>query len=89
MRKMVRATLDTCQKCQYRIGKETKRGLSDFCNYIGITGHSRIFEEGEMAYYPEFCDKYIPGEILPSSYQWTKSLDVSEYLEEKARLHEI
>ena len=87
--KLIRATPDVCAQCQCRIGKETRRGLPDYCNYIGITGHSRIIEDGEMAYDPEYCDKFIKGDILPSFYQWTVALNDAVYLEEKAVLHEI
>ena len=51
-----------CSKCQYR----TKIGSQLACNYLAITGQSRIYQDREAAYDPKFCDKFKEGnQIIP------------------------
>lgn len=66
---MVRATLRVCKKCKYRTGFGSSPGKARerdnyCCNYLAITGHSRIFENGKYAYDAEFCDKFEEGPQL-------------------------
>ena len=63
---MVRATLDYCKRCIYRVGFGPSPGQARerenyCCNYLAIEGHSRIFKNGEYAYDPELCDKFVEG----------------------------
>lgn len=75
MRALVKADQKVCRKCKYHMGfgsqpggpRDVNRNVA--CNYIEITGHSRIFEHGKPAYDPEYCDKYIPGRALKTG--WT------------------
>lgn len=60
MRELIRVSSKVCARCKYRIQMEQKAA----CNYSQVIGHSRIFEHGKMAYAPEFCDKYEPGEMV-------------------------
>ena len=71
MRSLVRATPKTCAKCKYSMGFGSQPGkvqTEDLpnrnvaCNYLEIKGHSRIFEDRQIAYDPKFCDKYDPGD---------------------------
>lgn len=51
-----------CSKCQYR----TMIGSHQGCNYLAITGRSRIFQDKEAAYDPKLCNKFKEGEqIIP------------------------
>lgn len=51
-----------CSKCQYR----TKVGHHQACNYLAITGQSRIYQNRNAAYDPKLCDKFKAGEqIIP------------------------
>ena len=51
-----------CSKCQYR----TKVSNHLACNYLAITGQSRIYQNREAAYDPKLCDKFKAGEqIIP------------------------
>lgn len=61
---MEKLTRKLCDSCKYRGQVEQK----NCCNYIGVTGHSRIFENGAMAYNPRFCDKYEKGNRLMTEW---------------------
>lgn len=51
-----------CSQCQYR----TLIGSHQACNYLAITGQSRIFQNREAAYDPTLCDKFKEGDqIIP------------------------
>ena len=51
-----------CSECKYR----TKIGVHLACNYLAITGQSRIYQNREAAYDPTLCDKFKEGEqIIP------------------------
>ena len=60
MRELIRINERTCAKCQYH--GFTSQKIS--CNYLACEGHSRIFEDGQPAYNPAFCDKFKKGEAL-------------------------
>lgn len=56
----IRISDEVCGSCKYR-------GLMDgklSCNYASITGHSRIFEGGQMAFPPNMCNKYDEGPMI-------------------------
>lgn len=65
--KAIRISNDVCRTCKYRMGFGADPGGNNgcvnnvVCNYLSVTGHSRIFTDGKMAYDPKFCDKYDPG----------------------------
>lgn len=70
MTKLIKANEEICSKCIYRSG-ETSLG----CNYIGSTGHSRIFKNGEMAYPKDCCDKFKEGDITRETiFGWSKAV---------------
>jgi hypothetical protein len=54
---MEKITKKLCSTCKYRGAMEQKIS----CNYMTCTGHSRIFQDGKMAYDPKYCDKYEKG----------------------------
>ena len=66
--KKIKANNDICRNCKYRMGfgsnanSTTRSNVA--CNYLAITGHSRIFKDGKAEMDPEFCDKYEPGDKL-------------------------
>lgn len=57
MENLIRDNRKNCSRCKYR----TKIGNSMACNYSAIEGHSRIFQDGKLAYDPEYCDKFQKG----------------------------
>lgn len=59
--KMVRITPKLCASCKYRINVEQKAS----CNYLEVTGQSRIFKNGRLTHDPNYCDKYEKGDKLP------------------------
>ena len=77
MRELIRVSPEICAKCKYHFPFGANPGHRECinrniaCNYKSITGHSRIFENGKMAYDPEFCDKFEQGEKLPDSGEWS------------------
>ena len=73
MRDLVKVSAKTCAKCKYRMGfgsqpskkqKDEGHCMNVACNYIKIMQHSRIFENGEMAYDPKYCDKFEKGDAV-------------------------
>lgn len=51
-----------CSECKYR----TKIGVHLACNYLAITGQSRIYQNREAAFDATLCDKFEEGEqIIP------------------------
>lgn len=63
MGRLQRATRELCLKCKYH----GKSGNTLSCNYERIAGHSRLFENGKMAYSPELCNKFEEG---PAKNDW-------------------
>lgn len=70
MRQLVRATSATCRQCKWsmgfgsqpsRIQTEEVANNNIACDYLARCGHSRIFENREMAYDPIYCDKFEKG----------------------------
>lgn len=78
MSKLRLANTKLCTRCCYhggfgsQPGKEQKkagycRNIS--CNYLEITGHSRVNTPDGFAYDPKYCDKFREGEVI--SIKWT------------------
>lgn len=57
MKELKKVNKKLCSTCKYRGAMEQKIS----CNYMTCTGHSRIFQDGKMAYDPKYCDKYEKG----------------------------
>ena len=55
-KKLIKATAAVCEKCMYRSGADTIG-----CNYLGITGKTRVVSREGMKYDPEYCDKFEQG----------------------------
>lgn len=52
-----------CKSCKYSMsltgnGTSCNAIKNIACNYREKTGQSRIFVDGQLAYSPEYCDKY-------------------------------
>lgn len=76
MEKMVKIGRSVCSKCQYR----ARFGQILGCNYLGIEGHSRIFQDKQPAYNPKYCDKFKEGEqIVPRVDAIYYSREYDEY----------
>ena len=58
MARMMKLTPELCDNCIFMPAVR-----ENGCSYLTLTGHSRIFENGKLAYDPKFCDKYEKGEI--------------------------
>lgn len=95
MRKLIKTNSEICRSCRYHMGfgsqpdKEQKVCNNVACNYQEVTGHSRIFENGKIAYPPELCDKYEPGEkdTYFGNFIMPKRVDKEEY--EKYKIHKV
>ena len=78
MKDLIRRTKQVCARCQYRMragASPGRDGYSDYnycCNYLEIEGHSRIFEDGKMAYDAKYCDKYKRGKTIPTKINWNQ-----------------
>ena len=69
MGELIKCTKQTCAKCQYRmlfgVSPGHQRVSYNFCcNYLNITGHSRIFKDGVPQFDAKYCDKYEEGKVL-------------------------
>ena len=94
MKKMIIVNPKICKSCKYHIGFGAQPGRLQTgsgenrnvaCNYLTITGHSRIFENGELKYDPKYCDKYEKGSA--SNDAWTSdNMTMWKQEEEKQRL---
>ena len=75
MANMVKCTKYVCAMCKYRMRFGTapsgQQKLYNFCcNYLEITGHSRIFVEGKRQYDADYCDKFERGKIAQPRFDW-------------------
>lgn len=63
--KMIRVTgsHSPCSKCKYRV-KSVNGSLARGCNYISITGKSRVFKDGRKVVPDGMCDKFEKGSAL-------------------------
>ena len=68
-----------CSKCQFRIQVEGRYA----CNYRNVTGRSRIFIDGKMAYDPKYCNKFKKGDKQQEPWRDTYYLgaECDEYTE--------
>lgn len=64
MKKPIKITKALCNSCKYSIrisgyqSYSIKQSIA--CNYMGDTGESRIFENGEMKFPANYCATYEP-----------------------------
>jgi len=84
--KKIKVNSDICRTCKYRMGfgsnaNHTTRSTVA-CNYLSLTGHSRIFEDGRLQMDPKFCDKYEPGDKITDFSEFTllPANEVDEWL---------
>lgn len=67
MSELRKATHKLCNTCRYSMGFGSQPSNANCpanicCNYLEITGHSRIFYDGGKQSFPkEYCDKYEKG----------------------------
>ena len=97
MRDLVKVSAKTCAKCKYRMGfgsqpskkqKDEGHCMNVACNYIKIMQHSRIFENGEMAYDPKYCDKFEKGDAVDPEEIHESTFDIKSLRYRKAhQLH--
>lgn len=73
--KKIKLDKGICSNCKYRMGFGSNANCttrSNFaCNYLEITGHSRIFEDGELRMDPQYCDKYEEGRKITDFADFT------------------
>lgn len=78
MSKLRLANTELCSRCQYHSGFGSQPGKEQqqanhirniACNYLEITGHSRIFTPDGPTYDPKYCDKFEEGKVI--STKWT------------------
>ena len=94
MSKLIRVSAKTCQKCKYRMGfgsqpgkeqKEKGQCMNVACNYLGIERHSRIFEDGKMAYDPKFCDKFKKGDVTDPEEEYETTFPIRSLRSRKSK----
>jgi len=94
MSRKIKVNAQICYACCYHMGFGSQPGKNQIdeghscnvaCNYLGITGKSRIFKDGEMAYKPHLCDKFVPGDVDPGGWA-SDSMTEWKQEEEKQRL---
>lgn len=97
MGRLVKATTERCQRCVYHQGVGSQPGKEQTngnicCNYLGTTGHSRIFVNGEPAYDPKYCNKFETGKKKRTG-QWNRdNMTMWQHKckkKEEARKHEL
>ena len=55
---MIKAEHATCKKCKYRY---LLNQAEIACNYMDVTGKSRVFKDGKKVIPDGFCDKFVKG----------------------------
>lgn len=58
--KLIKVSSNVCAMCVYRM-RNTTSFTGWCCNYLDITGHSRLFENGVKTHSAEYCDKFQRG----------------------------
>ena len=95
MAKLRLASFDLCIRCKYHAGIGSQPGRDQTeagqnhnitCHYLKNTGHSRVFEHGQLAYDPAYCDKFEEGK--PHNIGWTAD-SIGIYFEEDEEVREI
>ena len=65
-------------KCCYHVGFGSQPGKEQkdaghyhniACNYLEITGHSRVLTVKGYAYDPKYCDKFREGPVIDKSWR--------------------
>ena len=78
MSRRIKINPKICESCIYHMGFGSQPGKEQTaeclnsnvaCNYLGITGKSRIFKDGKLKYNPEYCNKYVFGRSISGT--WT------------------
>ena len=65
-----------CETCKYSTSKYRQTHMSTLCNYIQITGHSRVVQEyDDGSYGSSHCNYYERGHTAPEK----KPMVVSHY----------
>ena len=76
-------TKELCDKCIFM--PERDNG----CNYMGVTGQSRVFKNGKKVVPTGYCDKFIEGpKISKKIVTWGHSDMTLIYSEEGGRIYE-
>ena len=66
-----------CKTCKYRTSNYRQTHVSTMCNYITITGHSRMIQElADGSYGSSHCNYYERGAFIPPE---KKPMVVSRY----------
>lgn len=74
MAKLRKLTRELCDKCIYMSGTR-KNG----CNYMALTGHSRVFKGRDKVVPDGYCDKFQAGKKITNFMRaWERDLIYSE-----------
>ena len=83
MAELRKLTKELCDKCIFM--PERDNG----CNYMGVTGESRIFANGKKVVPAGYCDKFIEGpKISKRIAAWGHSDMTLIYSDEGGRIYE-
>ena len=78
MAKLRKLTPKLCDECKYMCGTK-KNG----CNYMALTGHSRVFKGREKVVPDGYCDKFQPGRKITNFIRAWERDDRAMILSEK------
>ena len=81
-----------CNKCVYRMkfgftNTTTKVTQNVACNYMGMTGYSRAFENGKRRLPPGYCNKFEEGEALTPKEWSSDAMTFKKKLRKRRKLH--
>ena len=77
-------TPELCDKCKYMQGVK-----ENGCNYLPITGHSRIFDKGIRTVPDGYCDKFEEGrKITQTVNAWGHEDMTMIYSKKGGEIHE-
>lgn len=80
MQSFVKCSKKICAICKYRMrfgtapGNKRVTSYNYSCNYLEITGHSRIFENGKKKYDSQYCDKFEEGNAITQRAAWEETV---------------
>lgn len=84
MAKLRKLSPELCDTCIF-MPVVTENG----CNYLGVTGHSRIFENGQKVVPTGYCDKYKQGEKITGELHSWRATDMTMiYCDNGGRVYE-
>ena len=78
MAKLRKINPELCKSCIFMSGV-----VEHGCNYIGITGHSRIFKGRERTVPNGYCDKYIEGDKITGKLKGWRASDMTLIFSDK------